>query len=181
MAYEISEICNCSCMHFIVRWFIYSHIGGLYDFIFFACLIVYDPNNSWCTKSSADCFTQKYEMSKRTDTCWCTLIHTLTSQVLSGQRKSCDSFPAKCLHSVIRSVCLDAVLHLWWKLSHMDSFLVWVLALLVVVCRMSLKGCEIAISDFVKDRVLQTLGDCQRKARLLLPEHALNIKGMMEW
>lgn len=86
--------------------------------------------------------------------------------------------------SMIRSVCLDVVLHLWWKhplaLSDMDSFHVWVLALLVVVCRMCLEGREIAISDFVKDNVLLTLGDCRKKVRLLLPEHALNIEVMMK-
>ncbi len=101
--------------------------------------------------------------------------------ILSDQRQS----RTKHLYSVIRSVCLDAVLHLWWKhplaRSDMDSLHVWVLVLLIVVCQMSLEAREIAIGDFVKDSVLQTLGDCQKKVRLLLPEHALNIKGMMKW
>ncbi len=65
-------------------------------------------------------------------------------------------------------------------LSDTDSLHVWVLALLVVVCRMSLEAREIAIADLVKDSVLQTLGDCQKKVRLLLHEHTLNIKGMMK-
>lgn len=140
--------------------------------------IVHDRINSWCKKkkkkSSADYFsycisffTLKYVRYGCKIVCeqrfMCAVdasIHTLF----------CDNY-----RSVICSLCLDAVLHLWWKhplaFSGVDSFHVWILALLVVVCRMCLEGREITISDFVKDNVLLTLGDCQKKVFCCLSMH----------
>lgn len=153
-------------------------------YILFACLIMQFHKikcrliSHW--KSCSTPCGHGSSLPERTDSCQHTHSHL---SILSDQRQPRDSIPDK--HSVIRSVCLDAVLHLWWKhplaLSDIDTLHVWDLALLVVVCRMSLEAREIAIGDFVKDSVLQTLGDCQKKVRLLLHEHTLNIKGMMKW